>query len=362
MVTHTLQLLDGAYDITIASGLMQQCGTLLRTQFAPGLANGETCRIMVVSDGNVAAHYLKPVVDSLAAAGFEVHTHVVSPGEHSKSFAVLSAVVESMAEAHLTRTDLALALGGGIIGDLTGFAAGCYLRGIRFIQMPTSLLAAVDASVGGKTAVNLQHGKNLAGMFHQPSAVLCDPDALHTLSELCLADGAAEAIKTGILGDAELFAIYESQNSAERYEDIIAHSVAYKARIVMEDPTEHGVRKLLNLGHTAGHAIELASDFRISHGHAVAIGMAMMARAACKRGMLSAEDCKRILQTLKRNDLPTQSPYPAEHLAELAQLDKKAASTSITVILPCGIGHCVMEKMPLDALEALFADGMEETA
>lgn len=348
-----LSLQDGqSYPICIERGLLNNCGAWLSERFSP-------CKIMLVTDDNVAPLYIETVKDSLISAGFTVQTHIVAAGEPSKSIGVLGGLLEAMADARLTRTDLAVSLGGGIVGDLTGFAAGCYLRGIRFVQMPTTLLAAVDASVGGKTAVNLPQGKNLAGLFHQPSAVLCDPDAMKTLTDICIADGAAEAIKTGILGDTSLFEIYESKEPSEHLTEIIAKSVAYKSKIVMEDPTEKSVRKLLNLGHTVGHAIEIASRFDISHGHAVAIGTAVMTRAAKKRGIVKNCDAERILQTLVRNHLPIDCPYSAKQLADIAQTDKKSENTSITVIIPEQIGKCRMEKIELSALEALISDGME---
>ena len=344
-----------SYPILTGSGLLDTCGTEIASVVKP-------CRVMIVSDTNVAPLYLARAVKSLADAGFSVNTHVVSAGEESKSVAVFGALLESFAEAKMTRTDLAVALGGGVIGDLTGFAAGCYLRGIRFIQMPTTLLSAVDASVGGKTAVNLAHGKNLAGLFHQPSAVYCDTDTLGTLTPHEMADGAAEAIKTGILGDPELFAIYENGNAQTKLEEVISRAVAYKSKIVTEDPEEHGVRKLLNLGHTPAHAIERLSDFGISHGHAVAIGMAMMTRAAVKRMILDTDEGTRILNAIARNDLPVYCPFAADEMAKIASIDKKAAASDITVILPERIGQCRMEKLPVSSLEALFADGLEGQA
>ncbi|MBR6761230.1 MAG: 3-dehydroquinate synthase [Oscillospiraceae bacterium] len=353
MTTVTVRMISTEYPVMMENGLRHRCGNLIAQRISP-------CRIAVITDENVAPLYLQEVTASLEQAGFTVLPIIVAPGEGSKSFTTLSTVLEAMAAARFTRTDCALALGGGIMGDLTGFAAGCYLRGIPFVQMPTTLLSAVDASVGGKTAVNLDAGKNLAGLFYQPQMVLCDPECLRTLSPHCLADGAAEAIKTGILGDETLFAIYETGNPTEAYEEIIARCVAYKANIVAEDPTEHSVRKLLNLGHTIGHAIERASDFEISHGHAVAIGMAYVTRAAQKRGLLSSEHAQRILATLRRNALPTAAAYTAEALDHLAKVDKKAAGTSITMILPERIGQCRMEKIPLDAMLAWIADGEQE--
>lgn len=353
MKTVTVALTDTAYPVMMEQGLRHRCGTLLAERIAP-------CKIAVITDENVAPLYLADVGASLTQAGFTVLPIIVAPGEGSKSFATLAKVVEALAAEQFTRTDCALALGGGVVGDLTGFAAGCYLRGISFVQMPTTLLAAVDASVGGKTAVNLDAGKNLAGLFYQPKMVLCDPECLQTLSAHCIADGAAEAIKTGILGDAQLFDIYENGDPAAAYEEIIARCVAYKAKIVAADPTEHSVRKLLNLGHTVGHAIERASDFAISHGHAVGIGMAYVTRAAAKRGFLSADTAKRILATLERNALPIHTAFDVDTLDALTKVDKKAAGASITVILPEEIGNCRMEKIALDEMRQLIADGVGE--
>ena len=343
------------YPICTGSGLIGALGGLIAEEAAPPR------RVMIVTDSNVAPLYLAQAEKSLADAGFSVSTHTVHAGEESKSVAAFGELLEAMCEAHLTRTDLALALGGGVVGDLTGFASGCYLRGIRFAQCPTTLLAAVDASVGGKTAINLRHGKNLAGVFHQPIGVYCDTDTLRTLTRQTVADGAAEAIKTGILGDARLFAIYETGDPAAQFEEIIARSVACKAKIVSEDPTEKGVRKLLNLGHTAAHAIEILSDFSVSHGHAVAIGTAIVTRAAAKRGGMDNDEAARILYTLKRAGLPIECPYSSAEMAEIAALDKKAAGSSITVILPEKIGQCRMETIPIGALGTLFEDGRERT-
>lgn len=353
MKTVTVALSDTAYPVMMEQGLRHRCGTLLAERIKP-------CKIAVITDENVASLYLADVRASLAQVGFDVLPIVVAPGEESKSFQTLTNVVEILAAEKLTRTDCALALGGGVIGDLTGFAAGCYLRGISFVQMPTTLLAAVDASVGGKTAVNLKAGKNLAGLFYQPQMVLCDPECLQTLSAHCIADGAAEAIKTGILGDKQLFDIYENGDPAASYEEIIARCVAYKAKIVAEDPTEHSVRKLLNLGHTVGHAIERASNFAISHGHAVSIGMAYVTRAAAKRGLLQEDAAQRILATLERNALPIHTALDVDTLDALTKVDKKAAGTSITVILPEEIGTCRMEAIALDEMRQLITDGVGE--
>ena len=340
------------YPIVTGNGILQTVGSSVAKQVKP-------CRVMIVSDTNVAPLYLEQAVESFASAGFTVTTHVVPAGENSKSIAVFGELLESFAEAHLTRTDIAVALGGGVIGDLTGFVAGCYLRGIRFVQIPTTLLAAVDASVGGKTAIDLQHGKNLAGLFHQPIGVYCDTDTLRTLGASELEDGAAEAVKHGILEDTSLFEIFELDDYHAHFEEIITRSVKYKSKIVSEDPTETGSRKLLNLGHTPAHAIERLSNFEISHGHAVSIGIALMARASVRRNILNISECTRILNALKRNNLPTACPFDAKKMSEIAALDKKAAASEITVILPEQIGHCRMVRIPISQIEELFSEGLE---
>lgn len=344
---------DGeSYPIVIGSGLLRTIGAELAECIRP-------CRVMLVSDDHVAPLYADAVEKSLSESGFSVSRFVTPAGEESKSVRVFGELLEAMCEAHLTRADLAVALGGGVIGDLTGFVSGCYLRGIRFLQLPTSLLAAVDASVGGKTAINLEHGKNLAGLFHQPIGVYCDTDTMKTLSETELRNGAAEAIKTGILGDAELFRRFEQDGFESDLEEIIVRSVAYKAKIVAEDPTENGVRKLLNLGHTPAHAIELLSDFAIPHGYAVAIGIALMTRASNRRGYINSDEANRIVAAIKRTGLPVDCPYQSQEMAEIALLDKKASGDSITVILPENVGRCRMERIRLNELEHLFADGLE---
>lgn len=344
-----------SYPIVTGHNLLAQVGQMTAERIKP-------CRIMIITDSNVAPLYLATAKKSFEDAGFSVFAHIVPAGEDSKSAAVFSELLEAFAEAKITRTDLAAALGGGVIGDLTGFTAGCYLRGIRFIQIPTTLLSAVDASVGGKTAINLEHGKNLAGLFHQPKGVYCDVNTLKTLTPHEMADGAAEAIKTGILGDPELFSIYEKGDPADELVNIISRAVAYKSMIVTEDPEEHGVRKLLNLGHTAAHAIERLSNFDISHGHAVSIGTAIVSRAAVKMGIMKSDDNTRILNTLLRSGLPVKCPYSASDMAKIAAVDKKAAASEITVILPETIGRCRMHKMPISELEALFASGLEDEA
>lgn len=342
----------GGYNVTIGQGLLSTCGDLIQAKLHP-------CHVAVITDSNVGPLYLDRVQSSLLQAGLPTDCFTFPAGEGSKTMETFSKICEFLAAVRLTRTDCVIALGGGVVGDVTGFAAGCYLRGIPYVQLPTTLLAAVDSSVGGKTAVDLTAGKNLAGVFHQPSAVLCDVSAFHTLPEAAWKDGLAEALKTGVLAGEELFSLLEDGAVQPLLPEIIAKCVAYKGGIVDADETEQGVRKLLNLGHTPGHAVELISGYRISHGYAVSIGMGIMTRAAMGMGLCSVLEGRRILSALNANHLPTECPYTAKQLAEAALSDKKRSGQSVTLILPEAVGRCVMQTHPVDDLASIFALGME---
>lgn len=341
-----------AYEVSIGPGLLQTCGQRLK----PLLGD---CRVAVITDTTVAPLYLETVLQSLEQAGFATCSHVFPAGEGHKTLATLSNILEFLASEHLTRTDCVAALGGGVTGDMAGFAAAVYLRGIRCVQLPTTLLAAVDSSVGGKTAVDLTAGKNLAGAFSQPAAVLCDTDCLKTLPADVFADGAAEAIKTGVLCDESLFALFEDGTLTADPGEVIARCIAYKAGVVERDEKEQGERKLLNLGHTVGHAIEKCSGFTIPHGHAVAAGLAIMARSAETLGWTEEPLAERIAACLAKNDLPTGTDYPAEALAQAALSDKKRAGDTITVVVPRRLGACELKKLPVSELLGLIAAGLE---
>lgn len=343
----------GGYPVLIGAGLLPDSGRLLSEIL------GKPCRIAVVADENVAALYLDPVKAALERAGFSALSYVYPAGEGSKNLKTLSGLLEFLAERRLTRTDCLTALGGGVAGDLTGFAAGCYLRGVRYVQMPTTLLAAVDSSVGGKTGVNLVAGKNLAGVFYQPSAVLCDTDCLKTLPAEVFADGAAEAVKTGVLADESLFRMIEAGELPDRLPEGIARCVAIKGRIVEEDELDTGERRKLNLGHTIGHAIEKCSGYTLPHGHAVAVGLSMIARAA-ERLQLTEEPCaERIIAALRRCGLPVSTDFSAAELAEAALSDKKRTGGDITLVLPRRIGDCCLKKIPVGDLKTFIEAGEE---
>lgn len=343
------------YTVTIAPGLLEQCGQLLQRVIPP-------CKAAVITDTNVAPLYLERTKTSLENAGFSVCSFPFPAGEQSKNLNTLSQILEFLAQNQLTRTDCVAALGGGVTGDMAGLAAALYLRGIRYVQLPTSLLAAVDSSVGGKTAVDLSAGKNLAGAFLQPAAVLCDTSCLSTLPPLFFADGAAEAIKTGVLFDKELFTAFREglvRPGSEPLPRVIARCVACKAGVVERDEKEQGERKLLNLGHTVGHAIEKCSGFTVPHGHAVGIGMAVIARAAETLGWAKEPLAGCISACLASNDLPTGTAFSPEELAEAALSDKKRSGDTITLVVPERIGHCVLKKLPVAELRSVIRAGME---
>ena len=343
---------DPAYAVAIGPGLLKDCGPALRGIVPP-------CRLAVVTDSTVGPLYLETVTKSLRAAGYAVSAYAFPAGEGSKNIGTLSGILEFLAEERLTRSDCLAALGGGVVGDMAGFAAACYLRGLRCVQMPTTLLSAVDSSVGGKTAIDLKAGKNLAGAFLQPAAVLCDTDCLKTLPPAVFADGAAEAIKTGVLCDESLFALFEDGTLSADPAEVIARCVAYKAGVVERDEREQGERRLLNLGHTVGHAIEACSGYTVPHGHAVAAGLAVISRAAERLGWTAEPLADRICACLRKNALPVSSEFSPEALAEAALADKKRSGDHITIAAPKKIGLCELKKMPVAELLPVIRAGWE---
>lgn len=345
---------SATYAVRIAPGLLERAGTEIARTLG-------VCGAALVTDENVSALYGDRVEGALKDAGFSVCRFVFPAGEASKTLETYGKLLNFLAENGLTRSDLIVALGGGVTGDLAGFAAASYLRGVRFVQMPTTLLAAIDSSVGGKTAVNLTAGKNLAGAFFQPSLVLCDPDCFKSLPPDVLADGIAEAVKTGVIADEGLFETFQGGNLPPMTQ-LVARCVAIKVEIVGGDEFDRGQRQLLNLGHTAGHAVERCSDYRIAHGHAVAIGMAIAARAADRLGLSEAPVAQRIIETLQSHGLPTESPYPADTLLPAMLSDKKRAGGEITLVNPAAIGRCELIKYPVSELQAWLRAGTGEAS
>lgn len=333
------------YDILIGSGLLPALGREARKL-------GKAQKICIVSESTVWPLYGEAAGESLKSAGFQVVSFVFPAGEESKNGAVFLELLNFLAENQLTRSDLIVALGGGVVGDLAGFAAASYLRGIRFIQVPTTLLAAVDSSVGGKTAIDLPAGKNLAGAFCQPSLVLCDTDTLNTLPVDIFRDGCAEVIKYGVLYDPALFAHLEEKGLDFDREAVITRCVELKRNVVMEDEFDTGARMKLNLGHTIGHGVEAASHFAVSHGKAVAIGMAIVSRAS------GCRDTGRILGLLEKFGLPTATEYTADELYVYTLSDKKRSGGTVNLIIPRSIGDCTIAPTPIDALRSFLQAGL----
>ena len=332
------------YEVRIGSGLLSTLGANIPQKVK---------KVCIVSETNVWPLHGTAAVKSIEAAGFEVISFVFPAGEESKCGATYLELVNFLAENRLTRTDCLVALGGGVVGDLTGFAAATFLRGIPFIQVPTTLLAAVDSSVGGKTAIDLPAGKNLCGTFYQPSLVLCDTDTLKTLPEDIFRDGCAEVIKYGILYDPVLFATLQEQGMDFGREEVITRCVELKRDVVAEDEFDTGARMKLNLGHTIGHGVEALSNFQLSHGKSVAIGMAIVARSAC-----DTATCDAILGILTQFGLPTETTSSAEDLYTRALSDKKRAGGTVNLIVPVTIGDCVVVPTPVADVKAFIKKGL----
>lgn len=332
------------YDIFIERGIINNCGAYIKD-----LTSAK--RVTVISDSNVAPLYQWKVLNSLEKEGFEVKTHIFRAGEESKTLESISAMYNTLAEFKMTRKDIIVALGGGVTGDMAGFAAASYLRGIGFVQIPTSLLAQVDSSVGGKTGVDLPYGKNLVGAFHQPVAVLIDPDTLSTLRDAYICDGMAEVIKYGCIKDAEFFDSLCRGDALEHIEDVIETCVSIKRDVVSRDEREAGERMLLNFGHTFGHAIEKIYNFKgISHGMAVAVGMVLISAAGEKAGITQAGTTAKIADLCLKYGLPTTDRASVEQMVQAASGDKKTEGSGINLVLLNKIGDSFTKKYELSDL------------
>lgn len=343
---------EKAYDVLIGSGLMEQAGECLSRVAAP-------CRAAIITDDTVDALFGEKVQLSLQNTGFSVCRMHFEQGEKNKNLQTYAQIMTFLAEREITRSDIIVALGGGVVGDTAGFAAATYLRGIRFIQMPTTLLAMVDSSVGGKTAIDLDCGKNLCGAFWQPSLVVCDTDALHTLPEKIYKDGLAECFKHGVLRDEKLFELLKNTDARMNINEIVARNVQIKAEYVAQDEHDTGLRQQLNLGHTLGHALEKLSNYAITHGQAVAIGMVYAARIAQKLQLCDAAVPERIAAALRSAGLPTQAAFSAQEIARVALGDKKRRGNTLRMVLPEKIGCCRLQDVPVDALQEVIALGVE---
>lgn len=339
------------YPIYIGTGLLPRLG-----EMAGAVTKAKT--VVLVTDDIVNELYAKVAEKSLQEAGFSTLKFVFPNGEASKNIHVYGTLLEFLAENHVTRTDCIAALGGGVVGDLAGFAAATYQRGIDFIQIPTTLLACVDSSVGGKTAIDLESGKNLAGAFYQPKLVVCDYSTLSTLSSAIFADGMAEVIKYGAIFDAAFLDFLDTHDAKAHLETVIEKCVTFKRDVVHLDETDKGQRGLLNFGHTLGHAIEGCSHFGVSHGSAVAIGMVLVSRAAFKSGMTDVDCSDTLMRILQKYGLPTETSYSANDLYTHALSDKKRDGGQITLCIPKALGKCVLHKISTDALLPFIEQGV----
>lgn len=339
------------YPIYIGTGLLPKLG-----EMTAAVTKAKT--VVLVTDDIVNDLYASEAEKALKGAGFSTLKFVFPNGEASKNITVYGALLEFLAENHVTRTDCIAALGGGVVGDLAGFAAATYQRGVDFIQIPTTLLACVDSSVGGKTAIDLQAGKNLAGAFYQPKLVLCDYSTLSTLSEQIFSDGMAEVIKYGAIFDKSFLDFLEEKDAKAHLETVIEKCVTFKRDVVHLDETDKGMRGLLNFGHTLGHAIEGCSRFAISHGSAVAIGMVLVSRAAFKSGMTQADCTDTLIRILQKYGLPTETEYAANDLYAHALSDKKRDGGQISLCIPKALGECVLYKISTDALLPFIEQGV----
>ncbi len=326
-----------AYEVVIENGVLSRVGEIAANLKKPG------AKAMLFSDSNVFPLYGERVQESLTAAGFAVCTFVFPAGEENKQLATVMEMYRAMAEAGITRTDFAVTLGGGVTGDMGGFAAATFLRGIPFLQVPTTLLAQVDASVGGKTAVDLPFGKNLVGAFHQPMGVAADPETLHTLPPRQLGNGMGEVIKHGAIGDAALFESLEEGAALDDMEALLGRNILVKRRLVEEDTLDTGRRMLLNFGHTFGHALEKLHGFTgIAHGEAVGVGMLLACRAGERLGVTAPGTGERIKKVLERYNLPTETDFSMADILSATALDKKSAGDTLRLILLRRIGESLI--------------------
>ena len=343
---------SSCYDVLVGTDLLENIGSSISSVIP------KAKKIAIISDSNVWPIYGKVVKKSLIESGYEVISYTFPAGESSKNAITYLNILNFLAENKVTRSDAVLALGGGVTGDMTGFAAATYLRGIRYIQVPTSLLAMVDSSVGGKTAIDLPAGKNLVGAFCQPTLVVCDLNTLRTLPDTVFFDGCAEVIKYGVLYDKELFDHLAENGTSFHKESVISRCIELKRDVVAEDEFDTGARQKLNLGHTVGHSIELCSNFEITHGQAVAIGMAIVSKAGAAFGHCNIDVYDQLIPVLKKFHLPYFTTFPPAQLYTNALSDKKRSGASVNLIIPNTIGACSIIPTPVDTLESFIKEGL----
>ncbi len=307
----------------------------------------EPCKVLILSDETVAKFYIEKLRKNLEKSGFKVSEFIIKPGEKSKTLSTATKIYEKMAADFFSRSDMVVSLGGGVVSDIAGFAAATYLRGIKFVSIPTSLLAQIDASIGGKNGVNLSFGKNLVGTFYSPELVLVDSNFLLTLPQKELRCGIAEAIKCGCIKDEKLFEIFENENFENNLDEIIKRSIAVKKQLAEKDEFDLGERKLLNFGHTLGHAYEKLGNFEtFSHGEAVAIGMNEITKISEKLGLTKAGTAERLAEVLKKNSLPVSFSFAKKDVLKAVLHDKKISGSFIDLAVLKSIGSSFIHRVP----------------
>lgn len=336
------------YSVLIDKGILSTVGDLCKKVVDSPI------KMLVVTDEIVAKLYLKTVVESLQKAGYKTFSVILPSGETTKSIENFSKILSISAELNFNRQDCFVALGGGVIGDLVGFCASSFMRGIKYIQVPTTLLSAIDSSVGGKTAVNLPEGKNLVGAFWQPSLVVCDTETLKTLPRQQFLCGVGEAVKYAVLDGGRIYDIISKGEVESNYEELVELCVKSKAKIVRDDEKENGVRKLLNLGHTIGHAVEKLSQYTALHGICVAKGINLLAKAQYFQGSITKECFDKVQNLLNAFDFDLSIDYSESDLIKEFVHDKKCVSSGVSLVKIKDIGSCYVENVPLEKMGEAF--------
>lgn len=348
MKTLKVEAKSATYDILIEKGILKNCA-----QYITQLVRGN--RVMIITDTNVAPLYLDTVKAAFEGSRLIISSFVFEAGEQSKNLTTVANIYDALSKDEFTRKDCIIALGGGVCGDISGFAAATYMRGIDFVQIPTTLLSQVDSSVGGKTGVDTSYGKNLVGAFYQPKLVLIDPCTLDTLTDHYFADGMGEVIKYGCIKNAQLFDMLLSVDIKASIEDIILECLKIKRDVVNEDERESGIRMILNFGHTVGHSIEKLSNFTLSHGECVAKGMIIITKASEKSGITQSGTAEKIARLCDKCGLSTDVTFSIDEISENAKNDKKSSGDSLSVVLIDEIGKCIIHPIDKKDLEEFLS-------
>lgn len=340
---------NDSYNVYIERGILSETGKYVRKV-------SRAVRAAIISDSNVAPLYAARVEKSLRESGFETSLFVFEAGEERKRLSTIEQMYAHFFDNDMTRSDIVVALGGGVVGDMAGFAAASYLRGIDFVQIPTSLLAQVDSSVGGKTGVDLSVGKNLVGAFKQPKAVLIDPDTLDTLPQKFFNDGMGEVIKYGCIRSRTLFERLENENAMDFIDDIIYECISIKSLVVEHDALDTGERAILNFGHTFGHALEKLYNYSgITHGEAVGLGAYLITKITEKKGITEAGSADRIYKLLKKYDMTTSTEFSIDDIVKATRGDKKSSGKGISFIFLRSIGDCFIQRIENSDVKGFFS-------